>query len=320
MKVLVTGGAGFIGSYLVDSLLTDDTQVTVVDNFESDYPAEVKRRNIAAHLNHPGYALVPFDLRAPEPLIKQVPRTVDVVVHLAGKAGVLPSLADPISTYAANVNGTIAVLEYARAAGVPKVVFASSSSVYGESPYPPWDEDDILSPVSPYGASKLAGEQLLRLYSRLYGIQAIALRYFTAYGPRQRPDLAIHKFARCLRDGRPVTLYGDGSSRRDYTYIDDIVAGTRQAMAYQAAGFHAFNLGSGAPVTLLQMAKQVATAMRRQAVVEHHPVQAGDPPVTWARIDKARRDLGYQPSLSFADGVTRFVDWYVAEEGRRHDL
>ena len=313
MKVLVTGGAGFIGSHLVDSLLADDMQVTVVDNFEPDYPAEVKRRNIAAHLNHPGYALVPVDLRAPEPLIKQVPRTVDVIVHLAGKAGVLPSLADPAGTYAANVNGTIAVLEYARAAGVPKVVFASSSSVYGESPAPPWGEDASLSPVSPYGASKLAGEQLLRLYSRLYGIQAVALRYFTVYGPRQRPDLAIHKFARCLREGRLVTLYGDGSSMRDYTYIDDIVAGTRQAMAYSAAGFHVFNLGSGAPVTLLQMATQVATAMRVQAVIEHYPVQAGDPPITWAQIEKARVNLSYRPSFSFSDGVARFVDWYLLE-------
>ena len=319
MRALVTGGAGFIGSHLVDSLLADGIHVTVIDNFEPDYPAEAKWRNIAAHRNHPGYVLVPFDLRSTSPLTESVP-PVDVVVHLAGKAGVLPSLADPAGTYDANVNGTITVLEYAKAAGVPRVAFASSSSVYGESPNPPWSEDDALLPVSPYGSSKLASEQLLRVYSRLYGIQVVALRYFTAYGPRQRPDLAIHKFARCLREGLPVTLYGDGSSRRDYTYIDDIVAGTRQAMAYTATGFHAFNLGSGAPVTLLQMVQQVATAMRRQAVVEHHPVQAGDPPVTWARIDKARRDLGYQPSLSFADGVTRFVDWYVAEEGRRHDL
>ena len=227
---LVTGGAGFIGSHLVDSLLRDQYRVTVLDNFDPFYDRSIKLGNIAQHQTLRTWRLIEGDIRDAA-VVNSVPDDVDVVVHLAAAAGVRPSIADPVRCQEINVAGTHNLLELARARGIRQFVFASSSSVYGVNPNVPWSEDDhVLRPISPYASTKISAELLGHVYAHLHGIRFLALRLFTVYGPRQRPDLAIHKFARLILDGRPIPLYGDGSTRRDYTYVDDIVDGIRSAM------------------------------------------------------------------------------------------
>jgi UDP-glucuronate 4-epimerase len=308
-RALVTGGAGFIGSHLVDLLLDEGWQVTVVDNFDPFYDPQIKRQNIAPHLSHPNYRLVEVDIRNLEALRKYLSGEYDVIVHLAAKAGVRPSVLDPVSYYEVNVRGTLNLLELAREWGVRQFVFASSSSVYGANPNLPWREDDhLLLPVSPYGATKLAGETLGRVYSHLYGIRCIALRIFTAYGPRQRPDLAIHKFARLMLEGKPIPVYGDGSARRDYTYIDDLVRGIRAAMDYEGAPYEVFNLGSGRPITVLEVVRSLEEVLGVKVRIEYFPVLAGDVPHTWANVEKAERLLGYIPKTPFSEGLIRFVE------------
>ncbi|WP_438317042.1 GDP-mannose 4,6-dehydratase [Candidatus Caldatribacterium sp. SIUC1] len=306
---LVTGGAGFIGSHLVDLLLDEGWQVTVVDSFDPFYDPRIKRQNVAPHLSHPNYTLVEADIRNTEALRKRLSGEYDAIVHLAARAGVRPSVLDPASYYEVNVRGTLNLLELAKEWGVQQFVFASSSSVYGANPNLPWREDDsLLLPVSPYGATKLAGEALGRVYSHLYGIRFIALRIFTAYGPRQRPDLAIHKFARLMLEGKPIPVYGDGSARRDYTYIGDLVRGIRAAMDYEGAPFEVFNLGSGRPITVLEVVRAVEEVLGKKARIEHFPVPAGDVPHTWADVEKAEQLLGYIPKTSFSEGLFRFVE------------
>jgi UDP-glucuronate 4-epimerase len=307
-RALITGGAGFIGSHVVDLLLGEGWEVTVVDNFDPFYDPQIKRQNIAPHLSHPNYRLVEVDIRDLEALRKHLSGEYDVIVHLAAKAGVRPSVLDPVSYYEVNVRGTLNLLELAKEWGVRQFVFASSSSVYGANPNLPWREDDpLLLPVSPYGATKLAGEVLGRVYSRLYGIRFIALRIFTAYGPRQRPDLAIHKFARLMLEGKPVPIYGDGSACRDYTYIDDLVLGIRAAMDYEGAPFEVFNLGSGRPITVLEVVRSLEKVLGIKARIEHLPLPAGDVPYTCANVERAARLLGYIPKTPFGEGLIRFV-------------
>src|SRR5688572_6146857 len=236
MHILVTGGAGFIGSHLVDSLLRDGHRVTALDNFDPFYGRAVKEHNIAQHRDSPAWRLVTADLCDGDGLRRALDGEFDAIVHLAAKAGVRPSLLDPIAYQDVNVRGTQNLLELARAWGVKQFVFASSSSVYGVNPRVPWSEDDhVLQPISPYASTKVSGELLGHVYAHLYGIRFIALRFFTVYGPRQRPDLAIHKFAREILARRPLPVYGDGSARRDYTFVDDIVAGVRGAIDYTAS-------------------------------------------------------------------------------------
>jgi UDP-glucuronate 4-epimerase len=307
-RALITGGAGFIGSHVVDLLLGEGWEVTVVDNFDPFYDPRIKRQNIARHLSHPNYRLVEVDIRDLEALRKYLAGEYDVIVHLAAKAGVRSSVLDPVSYYEVNVRGTLNLLELAKEWGVKQFVFASSSSVYGANPKLPWREDDpLLLPVSPYGATKLAGEVLGRVYSRLYGIRFIALRIFTAYGPRQRPDLAIHKFARLMLEGKPVPIYGDGSACRDYTYIDDLVLGIRAAMDYEGAPFEVFNLGSGRPITVLEVVRSLEKVLGIKARIEHLPLPAGDVPYTCANVERAARLLGYIPKTPFGEGLIRFV-------------
>jgi UDP-glucuronate 4-epimerase len=307
-RALITGGAGFIGSHVVDLLLGEGWEVTVVDNFDPFYDPQIKRQNIARHLSHPNYRLVEVDIRDLEALRKYLAGEYDVIVHLAAKAGVRSSVLDPVSYYEVNVRGTLNLLELAKEWGVRQFVFASSSSVYGANPNLPWREDDpLLLPVSPYGATKLAGEVLGRVYSRLYGIRFIALRIFTAYGPRQRPDLAIHKFARLMLEGKPVPIYGDGSACRDYTYIDDLVLGIRAAMDYEGAPFEVFNLGSGRPITVLEVVRSLEKVLGIKARIEHLPLPAGDVPYTCANVERAARLLGYIPKTPFGEGLIRFV-------------
>lgn len=307
---LVTGGAGFIGSHLVDRLLAEGWRVTVVDNFDPFYDPSMKRRNVASHLRHSAYTLVEADIRDYRALRSHLTGHYDVIVHLAAKAGVRPSLQDPLTYNEVNVQGTQNLLELARELGVRQFIFASSSSVYGLNPNLPWREDDsVLRPISPYASTKVSGELLGHVYSHLYGIRFLALRFFTVYGPRQRPDLSIHKFALLMLQGRPVPIYGDGTARRDYTYVDDIVQGVRAAMEYQGSLYEVINLGNNQTVSLMEVVQELEKALDLKAALEFLPEQPGDVPATWADITKAERLLGYRPQTSFSEGIRRFVAW-----------
>lgn len=308
---LVTGGAGFIGSHLVDDLLEDQWRVTVVDNFDSFYERSIKARNIAAHLLNPAYRLVEADIADAAALTRGLGQDgYDVIVHLAAKAGVRPSILDPVSYQNVNVMGTQNLLELARARAIGRFVFASSSSVYGVNPRVPWRETDfVLQPISPYASTKVSGELLGHVYSHLHGIRFIALRLFTVYGPRQRPDLAIHKFARRMLAGQPIEVFGDGSTRRDYTYVEDIVSGIRGAMEYERSPYEVINLGNNATITLAEMISGLEEALDARAIIKRLSEQPGDVPQTWASVDKARSLLGYEPRTSYAAGVARFARW-----------
>jgi UDP-glucuronate 4-epimerase len=306
---LVTGGAGFIGSHLVDHLLAEGWQVTVVDNFDPFYDPAVKHAIAARHRAHPGYTLLEADIRDAAAL-DAVGDAVEVIVHLAAKAGVRPSIADPMTYQDVNVRGTQNLLEWARQRGVRQFVFASSSSVYGVNPRVPWREDDhVLLPISPYASTKVSGELLGHVYSHLHGLRFLALRFFTVYGPRQRPDLAIHKFAHLLRQGQPIPVFGDGTTSRDYTYVEDIVQGVRAAMDYAASPYEIINLGNHHTVTLNEMVHTLAGALGCAVRLKVLPDQPGDVPHTWANIEKAERLLGYRPATPFTEGIARFVHW-----------
>ncbi len=315
-NVLVTGGAGFIGSHLVDRLLSEARwQVTVVDDLNDFYSPEIKRRNIAEHLGSPNYRLIQADIRDWTAL-QQVfaEREFDLVIHLAARAGVRPSLEEPLLYTETNVNGTMNLLELARQHGIPRFVFGSSSSVYGINSKVPFAEDDrIHQPISPYAATKAAGELLCHTYSHLYGIQVTCLRFFTVYGSRQRPDLAVHKFAKLITEGRPIQVFGDGTTRRDYTYVDDIIAGVRAAMDYDATPFEIFNLGESQTVELNELISLLEDALGRNAVVDRQPLQPGDVPITFADITKAREMLGYDPQTKIADGIPKFTEWFKTD-------
>lgn len=307
---LVTGAAGFIGSHLVDRLLGEGWRVTALDNFDPFYSPAVKRRNIAAQLVQERYRLVEADIRDFGALEQRLGGDYDVIVHLAAKAGVRPSIRDPVAYQEVNIRGTQNLLELARRWGVRQFVFASSSSVYGVNPDVPWREDThVLLPISPYAATKVSGELLGHVYSHLYGIRFLALRFFTVYGPRQRPDLAIHKFARAMLAGEPVPFYGDGTTSRDYTFIDDIIAGVRAALDYQGSSYELINLGNNRTISLAEMVRALEETLGVQAKLDRQPQQPGDVPRTWADIGKAARLLGYAPKTSFREGLRRFVTW-----------
>jgi len=310
---LVTGGAGFIGSHLVDRLLDEGWAVTVVDNFDPFYDPKLKRSYVKRHFDYDAYRLVEADIRDRESLCKQLRDDYDMIVHLAAKAGVRPSIRDPIGYQEVNVAGTQNMLEFARERGIKQFIFASSSSVYGINPNVPWREDDhVLFPISPYASTKVSGELLGHVYSHLYGIRFIALRFFTVYGPRQRPDLAIHNFARRMLRGEPITIYGDGTSRRDYTYIDDVVTGVRRAMDYTSSTYEIINLGNNRTVSLMEMVRQLEEALGVKAHLEFLPEQPGDVPQTWADISKAERLFGYRPKTPFDQGLKFFKEWVIA--------
>jgi UDP-glucuronate 4-epimerase len=309
-SALVTGGAGFIGSHLVDRLLAEGWRVTVVDNFDPFYDPAVKRRNVAPHLGSDRYRLVEADIRDQEGLRAALPGGYDVIVHVAAKAGVRPSLRDPALYQQVNVGGTQNLLELARQWGTPQFVFASSSSVYGMNPDLPWREDsNVLLPISPYAATKVSGELLGHVYSHLYGMRFVALRFFTVYGPRQRPDLAIHKFAKAMLAGEAFPFYGDGNSSRDYTFVGDIVEGIRAAMEFRGADYALINLGNNRTVTLREMVRTLERLTGIEARLEPFPDQPGDLPHTWADISRAAALLGYCPRTSFEDGVKLLLEW-----------
>ncbi len=313
MRFLVTGGAGFIGSHVVDRLLADEAgQVTVLDEFNDFYDPAIKRHNVAEFRGP--VTVVEGDLRD-RALMDRLfdDGGFDVVIHLAGRAGVRPSILEPELYLDVNIRGTFHVLEAARRTGVKRVLFASSSSVYGVNPKVPFAEDDaLLATISPYAATKLAGEQLCSNYAYLYGLRSVCLRFFTVYGPRQRPDLAISKFCRAILEGRPIDKYGDGTTCRDYTYVDDIVDGVMGAVGYEGPAFDIFNLGGSQTVSLNELIAACEEACGRRAVVNTLPMQPGDVPRTSADVSKARRLLGFEPRTSVRDGVRKFVEWWKA--------
>lgn len=311
-RFLVTGGAGFIGSHLVDRLLTQNpARVTVVDNFDEFYDQHTKRSNIENHLRHPAYRLVETDIRNYNSLRQLLSEEVfDVIVHLAAKAGVRPSVADPRGYQEVNIAGTLNLLELAERNGIKKFVFGSSSSVYGPAAIPPFKEDAPLSPISPYAATKAAGELLAHTYSHLYGLNITCLRFFTVYGPRQRPDLAIHKFARLIASGRPIPVYGDGLAERDFTYIDDILQGVMAAIDYDATPFEVVNLGESQTITVNRLIELLEDALGQKAIIDHQPAQPGDMPRTHADITKAATLFGYKPATPVEAGLRKFVEWF----------
>ena len=309
-RVLVTGGAGFIGSHLCEALLEQGREVQVLDNFNDYYDPAIKRRNIETALTHSAYSIREGDIRDQE-LVGEVMATFrpQAVIHLAAMAGVRPSIERPHLYNDVNIAGTTVLLEAAREYPVENFVFGSSSSVYGSHDKVPFSEKDVLNrPISPYAATKLAGEQLCFTYHYLYGIPVSCLRFFTVYGPRQRPEMAIHLFARKIMNGELITLYGDGSSRRDYTYIDDIIDGVIRSLD-RPQGFEIFNLGESRTVGLSEMVSILEDAIGREANITFEPDQPGDVPVTYADVTKAVRVLGYEPSVPIEEGIRLFVKW-----------
>ena len=312
-SILVTGGAGFIGSHLVDHLLAEGGwQVTVVDDFNDFYSPEIKHANIAGHLGSPNYRIVDADIRDSSTMAALFAEyKFDVIVHLAARAGVRPSLAEPKLYAETNINGTLNLLELAREYNIKQFVFGSSSSVYGINAKVPFAEDDrIHQPISPYASTKAAGELLCHAYSHLYDIRIVALRFFTVYGARQRPDLAIHKFSKLITEGTPIQVFGDGTSRRDYTYIDDIIQGVRAAIDYDRSMYEIFNLGESQTVELGELIALLERSLDMNAIIDRQPMQPGDVPVTFADISKSRQLLGYNPTTKIADGIPKFVEWY----------
>ena len=315
--ILITGGAGFIGSHLVDRLLSEgDWQVTIVDDFNDFYEPSIKRDNIRAHAQNPKFKVVEADIRDPETLEGAFTERLDCIVHLAARAGVRPSLSEPKLYAETNIDGTLNLLELARARGAGQFVFGSSSSVYGLNAKVPFSEDDpICNPISPYAATKAAGELICHTYSHLYDLRMVCLRFFTVYGARQRPDLAIHKFAKLISAGKAIPVFGDGSSRRDYTYIDDIIAGVRAAIEYDQSKYEVINLGESRTVELRELIALLEDALDRQAQIDWQPAQPGDVPQTFADITKARRLLGYNPQTQIEEGIRKFVEWFQQRQG-----
>lgn len=310
MRILVTGGAGFIGSHLSERLLSEGHQLTVADDLNDFYPPAEKRDNLSLIRRKGEFRFAELDIRNQERVFELVREArPEAIIHLAARAGVRPSLEHPFLYVQVNVGGTLTLLEAARRSGVPKFIFASSSSVYGAANRIPFRESDLeLRPISPYAATKLAGEQLCYTYSRLYGIETVCLRFFTVYGPRQRPDLAIRKFAGRMLDGMPVPIYGTGEAARDYTYVDDTVTGIVAALRHSTP-FDVFNLGNSSPVRLDELIEALERALGVKAKLDRQPEQPGDVPVTFADISKAREILGYEPSTPLWKGLGLMAAW-----------
>ncbi len=314
MNVVVTGGAGFIGSHVVRKLVADGHSVSVIDCFSDFYDPAIKHANLAGVEGVTIHDVSIENFGEVNAIFSR--GEFEVVVHLAARAGVRPSIANPRAYIDTNVTGTYNLLEAARAAEVRKFVFASSSSVYGLAETVPFSEDLALpQTLSPYAATKLAGEHLCGNFANLFGLSAVCLRFFTVYGPGQRPDLAIHKFTRMIDEGRAIPKFGDGETRRDYTYVDDILQGVIGAMSYDAKTFDIFNLGESETTTLNELIVAIESALGKAARIEQMPEQAGDMPLTCADISKARRLLGYDPRTKIAEGIPKFVEWYRGVRG-----
>lgn len=311
---LVTGGAGFIGNNLIRTLFMREPglKITCIDDFDPFYSPDIKNNNIKDLRANPNFRLISNDLAktSGKELCELISAPVDAIIHLAAKAGVRPSIQNPLAYQQANVIGLQNMLDFAKEKKIKQFVFASSSSVYGVNDHFPWKEEEQLMPISPYASSKLSGEMLGHVYSKLFGIRFIALRFFTVYGPGQRPDLAIHKFTKAILQGKPITMYGDGSTSRDYTFVDDTVQGVINAISYDQTDFEIINLGNNYTITLKELVAAIESVTGKKAVIEQHPDQPGDVPKTYADISKAKRLLGYHPQTKLADGLQQFYDWF----------
>jgi UDP-glucuronate 4-epimerase len=323
-RVMLTGGAGFIGSHVAEALLHRGVHLTIVDSLDTFYPPAWKKGNLKEIREAGNFELFESDIRDEKSLREAFTRSrPEVVIHLAARAGVRPSIEQPLVYEQVNVQGTINLLELCREFGATKFLFGSSSSVYGDNPRCPFSEDHVgLRPISPYAATKLAGEMLCFTYAHLFALPVICLRFFTVYGPRQRPDLAIYKFTALMEAGKPLPIFGDGSTGRDYTYVDDIVAGVLAALervpqSADGAAFEVFNLGNSNPVKLAELVELLERVTGRKAIREYKPLQPGDMRLTWADISRATRLLGYRPSTNLEDGLTRFVTWYRSAAPKR---
>ncbi len=317
MRILVTGGAGFIGSHLVERLLAAGHTVAILDDFNDFYDPQIKQANIAGFAKD--VAVHHVDLRDAASVRNLFHHEkFEVIAHLAARAGVRPSIQYPQLYYDTNVSGTLHLLEAARVTGAQRFIFASSSSVYGASKTVPFSEDQHLTQtLSPYAATKIAGEFLCSTYSHLYQLRVVALRYFTVYGPRQRPDLAIHQFTRRINAGQPIEQFGDGTTRRDYTYIDDVIQGTMAALHYEGPLFDIFNLGESETIQLKDLIVAIENALGKKAKINQLPEQPGDMPLTCADISKARKLLGYNPTTRLNEGLPKFIDWFLQIKKRR---
>jgi UDP-glucuronate 4-epimerase len=311
MRVLVTGSAGFIGSHLCERLLANGHRVVGLDNFDSFYSPQVKRNNIAASLSKKEFKLVEGDIRDSSCVENILSADkIEMIFHLAAKAGVRPSIENPLEYQDVNVAGTLVLLEAARKHGLKKFIFASSSSVYGNNEKVPFSEtDNVDFPISPYAATKKAGELLCYTYSHLYGMDLTCLRFFTVYGPRQRPDLAIHKFTKLIETDQPIRVFGDGSMRRDHTYIDDIIDGVIGAMN-ACKGYEIYNLGESCPIRLDTLIQSIEVALDKKANITRLPLQPGDVKVTYADVSKATKRFDYHPKTQLAEGLKKFVEWF----------
>ncbi len=312
MKLLVTGGAGFIGSHLVEKLIGEGHEVSILDDFNDFYDPSLKWKNLEKVKKD--IQVFESDIRNQADVLRVVKDSgCEGIFHLAARAGVRPSILNPQLYLDTNVTGTLNLLEAAKKNQVPQFIFGSSSSVYGTIKTVPFSENMCLNQtISPYAASKLAGEQLCSNFSHLYGIRCVSLRFFTVYGPRQRPDLAIHSFARSILEGKPIKQFGDGSTMRDYTYVDDIVAGLIKTLEYKGPIYDVFNLGESQTTTLSQLISLLEEALGRPAKIERLPEQPGDVPVTYADISKARSLISYEPKFLIKEGIRKFVEWLLA--------
>jgi UDP-glucuronate 4-epimerase len=315
---LITGGAGFIGSNLIKTLFNmhPGIRITCIDNFDPFYSADIKQLNIRDLKSNPDFHFLNNDIAAtaPEELCELINEPVDVIVHIAAKAGVRPSIMDPMAYQQTNVIGLQNLLDFAKTKEIKQFVFTSSSSVYGINDHFPWKENEQLLPISPYAMTKQAGEMLGHVYSKLFSIRFIALRLFTVYGPSQRPDLAIHKFTRAILRGQPITMYGHGSTSRDYTFVDDVVQGIISAMSYDKTIFEIINIGNNHTVSLKELIHFIEEVTGKKAAIEHLPEQQGDVQKTYADITKAKKLLGYNPQTKLNDGLKKFYDWFLQNE------
>lgn len=316
-KIIVTGCAGFIGSHLTETLLAHGHIVTGIDNFDNFYDPEIKKSNISGFIHHPSFSFFENDLTNEQTTDEILSKGADIVIHLAGKAGVRPSIQDPQSYIENNITSTRVVLTAMERYNIKKMAFASSSSVYGNNSQTPWHENlNVDNPISPYAFSKKACELLNHTWHHLYQTDIINMRFFTVYGPRQRPDLAIHKFIKMMYEHKPLTLFGDGSTSRDYTFVSDTVAGICGAVDHLMSHdnvFETVNLGNNHPVSLSNLVKKIAEATNIEPEIKRLPMQPGDVDVTFADISKAEKLLGYQPIVKLEDGLKAFVDWFKLE-------
>lgn len=309
-NILVTGGAGFIGSHLCEKLLSLGNRVTTIDNFDAFYDRSIKEQNLKISQTNPHFKFIELDIINMNSLLQLCNEQYDIIIHLAAKAGVRPSIENPLEYQTVNVGGTQNLLEFAKLKNIKDFVFASSSSVYGINPNFPWKENDyVLNPISPYASTKISGELLGHVYSHLFGIRFTALRFFTVYGPRQRPDLAIHLFTKKIMNEIPINIFGDGSTRRDYTYVEDIVDGIVNACNYSKTMFEVFNLGNSHTISLSTMIETIENAIGKKAILNRMSEQAGDVPITFSDIEKSKRELNYHPQTEFKEGIFKFVNW-----------